>query len=813
MENFRYFLTVNRNKIVTILLLIATVLIGIIIYSIIGNSTTIAWSTQDSVIVATEPTKLLYGVDAVDKSGSDIEVSWKITGGILSSDTGKQIEWILPETEGTYTITATANKKSISKNVTVIGNVLSTTFSDENTVVESNDSDGDGLSDRYEKEVSFTDPNNKDSDSDGVYDGDEIELELDPLKKDSKGDGKEDSKRDLKYKMSQNDVVVELEGKGNLTKTTVDQIKNKTLETTNGVIGNLYNIYTASQIATATISIPFDAQAVSQKGFSEQNLSLYRLLENKGKIEKLDTKIDLQSKRLTATVTSLGKFFVADSSKIDINAKKQIMFVIDNSGSMYPAEEVENSAENDPDFKRVTLSNRLIDKLKGNYEFGAAKFTFEYNLLNKITSDREVVKERISSIETGIEKFTGTYISGAMYESLKEFSDDTNISERLIILLTDGKETKEVEGYDNKKLEEAIKLANSKKVKVVTIGLGQEIDRKFLIDISEKTGGQFYYAPTDESLESIFDTISANLNYNLVDVDNDGNDESLLVKDSGFITKINGFSFENFVDKKQTKGKTYGMALFSKLYYENDLPTKLGEITIKKPGTVETENAIGYNLSSSFSNSLEKPLYEYSFTELNFLSDTPKDYRGSIKDGVLTINNEYKSILLESGFSIYNQSYGKNNSGFKYYENIVLDIENEKFSNLESSDREVINAIYRLDILKNKQEIKAFNKDPEGALMYLVNSFDKSNVVMLKINEDYYVNAIKLMNNNENANVFQIEVYDPNCKGESKYITMERVKASDIQKNKSTGEYQYNFKYMDVPVNVEISIPNVALNL
>ena len=51
------------------------------------------------------------------------------------------------------------------------------------------DSDGDGLTDAYEKLVSHTDPNNPDTDSDGISDGWEVALGLNPLLNDSAQSG------------------------------------------------------------------------------------------------------------------------------------------------------------------------------------------------------------------------------------------------------------------------------------------------------------------------------------------------------------------------------------------------------------------------------------------------------------------------------------------------------------------------------------------------------------------------------------------------------------------------------------------------
>jgi len=50
-------------------------------------------------------------------------------------------------------------------------------------------SDGDGLTDAYEKLVSKTDPNNSDSDGDGVLDGWEVLYRFNPKNQDSDGDG------------------------------------------------------------------------------------------------------------------------------------------------------------------------------------------------------------------------------------------------------------------------------------------------------------------------------------------------------------------------------------------------------------------------------------------------------------------------------------------------------------------------------------------------------------------------------------------------------------------------------------------------
>jgi peroxiredoxin len=59
-------------------------------------------------------------------------------------------------------------------------------------VVPGEDSDGDGISDSDETDIVGTDPNDADSDKDGLIDGDELSFGSNPLVKDSDGDGLDD---------------------------------------------------------------------------------------------------------------------------------------------------------------------------------------------------------------------------------------------------------------------------------------------------------------------------------------------------------------------------------------------------------------------------------------------------------------------------------------------------------------------------------------------------------------------------------------------------------------------------------------------
>lgn len=126
--------------------------------------------------------------------------------------------------------------------------------------------------------------------------------------------------------------------------------------------------------------------------------------------------------------------------------------------------------------------------------------------------------------------------------------------------------------------------------------------------------------------------ISAELNYNLIDIDNDNVDDHILLYDSGFTAKRDGLSFANFANSTNVYGGTYGMALLSKLYYENALAGNYKSITLKVGDTViEAQEA---NTSNALGN-MERSLYRYMPENITFLGNIPKDF------GVIKFNQEH----------------------------------------------------------------------------------------------------------------------------------------------------------------------------
>lgn len=800
---------------------IFAVIIIAIICSTLYNPVKISFTGDDAGVIAMESSELKLGATASNKKGESFELNWQVSAGTLNTTKGGEVTWQLPKDAGTYTIAVKAGDKSKVKNVTILENQLGDISLQSKDNINYIDSDSDGLSNVYEKEVSNTEELNADTDNDLVNDGNEVVLGLKPNSKESNSSGEQDDEVVNKYILKDDTlgVNVELKGKDNLASTTVDVYDLNTINEISGIISKVYNVKTEGSLTNATITIKYDKSLISKRALNESQLSLYKLDTENNKFIKQTSQIDLNAATVSATVTELGKFFIADSSNIKEKVSTDLMFVIDNSGSMYSSDIVDGSEENDTQFKRVDLSNSIIDKLKGDYNFGAGKFTFEYSELIGMTNDKEKVKEKINSIKTETEKFSGTYIGNALEGGLTQFNTENKGQRKYMILLTDGKDTTDVSGYDKDKIKNAVIEAKNKGVKVFTIGLGKEIDSEVLQEISSNTNGKYYYASSSEVLDDVFELIAADINYSFVDIDQDSNDDYIILQNNGFLAKQNGMPIENFSTTTNNYGATYGMSLFSKLYFENKLPNEMADISVKNKDSNEIEKAQGYSLKIN-SKSNESFLSDYELDDLYFMKTIPKDFMSSsISNGILYINDKYKKEINNYGFSYYYLNYNDSNSGFKKYENYIInndftESEDKKSTNsMSDDDKELINAIYRLDILKNRDERISFETDPDKAYKFIFDSIQKGEVPVLILNDSYSVAVEKILVNINDSNKFKLEIYDSNYGDKRKFIDLERTKIYNTLEKNNSNKYQYKFTYNDKKVSVSVSIPNIDTNL
>lgn len=814
------FIDDHRKGLIITSFLAVLILIGLMIVLIMFTPEKIVISSADQElgnIIGTKARVLEFKAVA-NKNGKDIESTfeWKVDGGRVEIDEAGIATWILPTDPGVYSITASNEEATATKKITVIGNELSSLYEDSDYKILLQDTDGDGLTDLYEASISRTSQTEKDTDGDGLNDGDEIIMGLNPTEEDSKGDGVKDGQRVLEYTYKNNGITLEMKGKGNFTRSSVDKYDTETLSNVTSVLDGVYSIYTEATLTSAKVTISYDSEKVSSKKMSESSLAVYLLNDTNNTFNKIKTNIDTSKKTLTFETDTLGKYFIADSSKLTSNLSTELVFLLDNSGSMFSKDEYAKSEENDVEFKRVDVVNDIVDRLQGNYRVGVGKFTYEYKELAKLTTDKATIKNRVNTIKTESENFSGTYIGAALEGGLKQFTIGEEGNRRYIILLSDGMDTSNGKDYNNKLLEEQINVAKQKNVKIYTIGLGNTIDEQNLKNIAKQTNGKYYFAATANDLESAFDLIYAELNYNLYDSNNDNRDDSIIIADSGFSVERDGFSFSNFANSQSEVGYGYGMVLFSKLFYEKKLPKSLGskKIVLNSGTTAEAPSA--QPASIKIEGNALRPFVPVT---LEKLSNLPTNFWSpSVQNGSLLINPKYKQELQALGFTTYAVAYDKKGSEFKKYESLKFDmkyvLDDKPSIQLENTDIALFKTLSRLDITKYRDEKFNFYDNNDNAFEKLTTTLNSGSPVMIRINDDYTVLATKMLVDSVNTNKYKIEVYDPNYAGIKKYIEVERYKFSDIAEISKviTDKFEYKFKYQGTSVGICLSFPNVEEN-
>lgn len=78
---------------------------------------------------------------------------------------------------------------------------------------------------------------------------------------------------------------------------------------------------------------------------------------------------------------------------------------------------------NDSSFKRIALTNNLIDMFTGSYYFGISEFGGNYINLQKFTTNRVAAKKAVNSIKSNTDDIKdGTNIVNAHNKGINEFT-------------------------------------------------------------------------------------------------------------------------------------------------------------------------------------------------------------------------------------------------------------------------------------------------------------------------------------------------------------------------------------------------------
>jgi Ca-activated chloride channel homolog len=191
-----------------------------------------------------------------------------------------------------------------------------------------------------------------------------------------------------------------------------------------------------------------------------------------------------------------------------------IVLVLDVSGSMELQDIKPSRLEAAKEVAINFINGRVADRI------GVVVFAGDAYSLAPLTTDYELLRESIRSIENGMISDDGTAIGSALSVAINRMRD-SNAKSKVAILISDGENTA---GSLDPHM--AARLAYAHQIKVYTIGIGKDglvpydvdangktllvetqLDEKSLRDISETGEGQFFRADSRDGLQEIFQNI------------------------------------------------------------------------------------------------------------------------------------------------------------------------------------------------------------------------------------------------------------------------------------------------------------------
>ncbi|MBT5022997.1 VWA domain-containing protein [Candidatus Woesearchaeota archaeon] len=179
---------------------------------------------------------------------------------------------------------------------------------------------------------------------------------------------------------------------------------------------------------------------------------------------------------------------VGEIKSTDYCPPHDFIFVIDNSGSM---------DTNDPDDMRYFGLHDFVDKMNNsnNKQLDRSTvipFTTSAKLIGPLTSDNLTLHYYLDEAQL-YSPSSGTKIGSAMQEAFNSFENTDQ--RRVIILLTDGETGDSIPDY---KLSQE---AESKNIRVFTLGLGSSIDEDYLSSVATSKGSFYKINSADQIIE------------------------------------------------------------------------------------------------------------------------------------------------------------------------------------------------------------------------------------------------------------------------------------------------------------------------
>jgi len=495
------------------------------------------------------------------------KLSYKIisaTGNTMSTgDMDIQEKWTIKDFkfsfgENTLTVTATDKQDKTYKDEIKVYSIRMGNIRDilqdnaESQYMLTNDTDEDGIPDFMEMQLFLTDPFKKDSDENGIDDGyedadedgltnlQEIAISLNPVLKDTDGDGLTDGDELNKYstnpfdpdsdkdgatdkweldngydpKVAETsfDIVkkVEVDDKIKEVKIELKEVSGKTAESLSisegnnglvneevpGYISTSHDFEAEGDIKTAKVTYTLDSKLFENKDFSP---ALYYFNE---KEQRLDLVKDqkLQGNILTANLTHFSKYILIDKTIFD--KVWEYTFLTPEENDKYQGVNVailidtsEILEHHDPyNGMRKYKTLDIIDKMTDKDMATVISFSDNPTVLQSFTSDKTKLKQSLDNIYNIGGKNLDKSVEMAI-EQFKTLDKSRKDLPKYIILLSNGLGCF---------LDDYTDLVKKENIPIYTIPVGMEVLEIALIEIANATGGVYCNEENIKSLYNIF---------------------------------------------------------------------------------------------------------------------------------------------------------------------------------------------------------------------------------------------------------------------------------------------------------------------
>ncbi len=230
-------------------------------------------------------------------------------------------------------------------------------------------------------------------------------------------------------------------------------------------------------------------------------------------------------------------------------ANIDVVFAVDVSGSMsYDIGTAKQAV------------NSFIDALDEKDRAGLVQFNGFSQILSELTTDKNSLKSKVSSLSTS----GGTAIHKGLSDALTVLNKSSNTDEntyKMIIILSDGYDS--VSSYEST-YSGLINTAVNNNIVVYTVGIGSTVDTNLLTRIAGDTNGGYYHANSASEIIRIFEDIQqeeivvTNTSSLLINVPNENKKKTYGINlKNNFVNigtgSIPGFQNSRFVQSKYAK--------------------------------------------------------------------------------------------------------------------------------------------------------------------------------------------------------------------------------------------------------------------